>query len=378
MPKGVLTTLKTVMINGFITILINKKTKEMNSETGSIWKLGIFVIIGIVLFIVTIYFIGINRNLFGSNFSLKSEFKNVSGLKEGSNVRLSGITIGTVNKIQFISDSLVLVKMLIKKDVQQFIKTDAVASIGSDGLVGDKVLIITPGSSSKKAVKNNAVIESFVTIELEDIMRSVEKSANNAEIITKQLINFSYKMNNEKGLLSKIMTSKDFANSVESTIANLEISAKELAEFTPKINNPDGAVSKIFTDKEFANKIENAISNLQNSTKDISTFTAKINNDDTILAKLISDKELAVKLENTLSNLEISSNELIKLTTKIKNENNVLSKIIDSERLGKSIDSTIINLESGVKGLKEIEAAAKDNFLLKGYFKKKEKAKSKN
>jgi phospholipid/cholesterol/gamma-HCH transport system substrate-binding protein len=290
---------------------------------------------------------------------------------------LSGITIGTVNKIQFISDSLVLVKMLIKKDVQQFIKTDAVASIGSDGLVGDKVLIITPGSSSKKAVKNNAVIESFVTIELEDIMRSIERSANNAEIITKQL-NFSYKMNNEKGLLSKIMTSKDFANSVESTIANLEISAKELAEFTPKINNPDGAVSKIFTDKEFANKIENAISNLQNSTKDISTFTAKINNDDTILAKLISDKELAVKLENTLSNLEISSNELIKLTTKIKNENNVLSKIIDSERLGKSIDSTIINLESGVKGLKEIEAAAKDNFLLKGYFKKKEKAKSKN
>ena len=350
----------------------------MNNENSSIWKLGIFVIIGIVLFIVTIYFVGINRNLFGSNFSLKSEFKNVGGLKEGSNVRLSGITIGTVSKINFISDSLVLVKMLLKKDVQQYIKTDAIASIGSDGLVGDKILIISPGTSSKKTVKNNDLIQSFVTIELEDIMRSVQKSANNAEIITKQLINFSYKMNNEKGLLSKIMTSKNFSNSVESTIANLEISAKELAEFTPKINNPNGAVSKIFTDKEFADRIENAISNLQNSTNDISTFTAKINNDDSILAKLTSDKKLAEKLVNTLSNLENSSNELAKLTAKINNENNVLSKIIDSERLGKSIDSTIINLESGVKGLKEIEAAAKDNFLLKGYFKKKEKAKSKN
>ena len=162
----------------------------MNNENSSIWKLGIFVIIGIVLFIVTIYFVGINRNLFGSNFSLKSEFKNVGGLKEGSNVRLSGITIGTVSKINFISDSLVLVKMLLKKDVQQYIKTDAIASIGSDGLVGDKILIISPGTSSKKTVKNNDLIQSFVTIEIEDIMRSVQKSANNAEIITKQLINF--------------------------------------------------------------------------------------------------------------------------------------------------------------------------------------------
>ena len=85
----------------------------MNKESINIWKLGMFVIIGIILFIITIYFIGINRNLFGSNFSLKSEFKNVSGLKEGSNVRLSGINIGTVSKIEFISDSLVLVKLLI-------------------------------------------------------------------------------------------------------------------------------------------------------------------------------------------------------------------------------------------------------------------------
>ncbi|WP_395043993.1 MlaD family protein [Flavobacterium sp.] len=349
----------------------------MNNQNSSTWKLGIFVIIGIVLFIVTIYFIGINRNLFGSNFSLKSEFKNVSGLKEGSNVRLSGISIGTVNKIYFISDSLVLVKMLIKKDVQKYIKTDAIASIGSDGLVGDKVLIITSGTSSKKVVKNNAVIESYVSIEIEDIMRSVQKSANNAEIITKQLIRFSYKMNNEKGLLSKIMTNKNFANSVESTIVNLEISAKELAEFTPKINNPNGAVSKIFTDNEFANKIENAISNIQNSTKDIGTFTAKINNDDSFLSKLLTDKKFAEKLETTLLNLENSSNELVKLTTKINNENNVLSKIIGNERLGNSIDSTIINLETASKELKELEAAAKNNFLLRGYFKKKKKVEQK-
>ena len=86
----------------------------MNKESLNRGKLGMFVVVGILLFIVIIYVIGINRNLFGSNFILNSQFKNVSGLKVGSNVRLSGINIGTVSKIEFITDSLVLVRLLIK------------------------------------------------------------------------------------------------------------------------------------------------------------------------------------------------------------------------------------------------------------------------
>jgi phospholipid/cholesterol/gamma-HCH transport system substrate-binding protein len=349
----------------------------MDKETGTIWKLGLFVIIGIVLFIIAIYFIGINRNLFGSNFSLKSEFKNVSGLKAGSNVRLSGISIGTVSKIEFISDSLVLVKLSIKKEVQKYIKTDAIASIGSDGLVGDKVLIITPGASSKSIVKDKDVIASSSAIELEDIMNSVQKSANNAQIITSQLIDFSYKMNDNKGFLSKIMTNKEFASSIESTIINLEISAKELAKFTPNINNPNGTISKIFTDKEFANRIETTIINLEKSTNSIATFTSKINNENSILSKVITDKDIAEKLTLTLQNLEHTSTELSKFATKINNEQNVLSKLIDNKRLGNAIDSTIINLETSSKDLKELEEAAKNNFLLRGYFNKKEKAEAK-
>lgn len=350
----------------------------MSKESGSIWKLGLFVVFGIILFVVAIYFIGINRNLFGSNFSLKSEFKNVSGLKVGSNVRLSGINIGTVNKIHFISDSLVLVTMSIRKENRQYVKTDAVASIGSDGLVGDKVLIIKPGTISKKAVENGGHIASFVSVEIEDIMRSVEKSAKNAEIITNQLIGFSYKMNNKNGILHKIMTNDKFSNSLQNTIANIETSAKEFAKFTPKINNENGAISKLFNDKEFADKIDVTITNLQNSSADIENFAKNMNNQNNSLSKLMTDENFAKKIETTLSNLEITSAELVKFTSKINNDNNVLSKLINNNRLGKSVDTTIINLESGVKGLKEIEQAAKENILLKGYFNKKKREKEKS
>lgn len=194
----------------------------MSKNTGYIWKLGMFVIIGILLFIGTIYFIGINRNLFVSTFKLKSHFKNVSGLKVGNNVRFSGINVGSVDEIEFVSDTVVVVKLLVRKEVQQYIKTDAMASIGSDGLMGDKVLTISPGTDSKMIVKDNANIASINAIEMEDIMKSVKTTVDNASVITEQLAEFSYKMNNKNSALSKLIDDRTFANNIETSMKNVK------------------------------------------------------------------------------------------------------------------------------------------------------------
>lgn len=345
----------------------------MSNESSNNWKLGIFVTAGILLFITAIYFIGVNRNLFGSNFVLRSEFKNVSGLKQGSNVRLSGINIGTVNTIDFVSDSLVVVKLLIRKDVQKYIKTDAVASIASDGLMGDKILIISPGTTSTTIVKDNDMIASYKTIEIDDIFLSAKQSADNAKAITDELVEFSAKMNNKNSLLTKIMTDKDFAARIDRTIENLQISSQELAKFTPILNNKNGTVAKIFTDKKWGDNIESSITNLQNSSREISIFTTKLNDKNNVLSQLSSNDTLAISIEKTVRNLEKSSDDLIQFTSKINNDENVLSKLTNNPKLGRSVDSTIINIGKGVDELREIEASAKNNFLLRGYFNKKKK-----
>lgn len=345
----------------------------MNKESLNKGKLGMFVVVGILLFIVTIYVIGINRNLFGSNFILNSQFKNVSGLKVGSNVRLSGINIGTVSKIEFITDSLVLVRLLIKDEVQQYIKIDALASIGSDGLVGDKVLIIEPGSYSKSVVKDDGIIASNSTIEIDDVLKSVKKSAENAEIITNQLADFSFKMNDKNGFLSKFMTDKQMAIRIENTIENLEIGTKEIAKFSPKINDPNGLINKLFVDKNFSIKVDNLATNLQKSSADLALFTSKINTENSTLTKLISDPSFAKSISTTFKNLEISTNDFVKFTSKINNDSNVLSKLINNKRLGNSVDSTITKIGVGADGIIEIENAAKSNFLLRGYFNKKKR-----
>jgi phospholipid/cholesterol/gamma-HCH transport system substrate-binding protein len=202
----------------------------MNKESGSSWKLGMFVIMGLVAFTTTIYFVGKQKNLFGSTFRLNSHFANVSGLEVGNNVLFSGINVGTVSEIQLITDTSVVVRLLIKKDVQQFIKSDAMASIGSDGLMGDKVLSISAGTSSKKMVKDNDNIASIKAIEMDEIMRSVKISMDNASIITAELAQFTYNMNHGNGALSKLITDEKFANSLTKTLTNLQTGSKGLSE----------------------------------------------------------------------------------------------------------------------------------------------------
>lgn len=202
----------------------------MNKESGSSWKLGMFVIMGLVAFTTTIYFVGKQKNLFGSTFRLNSHFANISGLEVGNNVLFSGINVGTVSEIQLITDTSVVVRLLIKKDVQQFIKSDAMASIGSDGLMGDKVLSISAGTSSKKMVKDNDNIASIKAIEMDEIMRSVKISMDNASIITAELAQFTYNMNHGNGALSKLITDEKFANSLTKTLTNLQTGSKGLSE----------------------------------------------------------------------------------------------------------------------------------------------------
>ncbi len=231
----------------------------MNKESGFTWKLGMFVVIGLVLFTGTIYFVGKQKNLFGSTFKLKAEFKTVSGLKEGNNVRFSGINVGTVDGIELITDTSVMVSLVIKKDVRQFIKRDAVASIATDGLMGDKVLTISPGKPGSESVSNDALIGSKAAVEMSDVMSSLKNSVDNAGIITGQLAEVSYKINNGNGALAKLISDEGFSNNIKGTLTNLQTSTNEFARFTQNLNN--GALSS---------KLDSTMSNLQAGTKGLS------------------------------------------------------------------------------------------------------------
>jgi len=239
----------------------------MNKESGFTWKLGMFVSIGLVVFILAIYMIGKQQNLFGSTFILQSKFKTVSGLTVGNNVRFSGINVGTVDVIEIANDSSVIVKVKINEDVQKFIKTDATASIGSDGLMGDKVLTISPGTESNQPVKDNAMIASTAPVEMEELMKSVQTTIDNAGLITSELAQFTHKMNDENGALSKLLTDEQFGSSLKNTVVNLEKSTTEFATFTKNMNNKDNVLNKLTNDENLGKSVDSAVGNLNETVK---------------------------------------------------------------------------------------------------------------
>jgi len=147
-------------------------------------RLGLFVAVGLALFVLAIFIIGKQKNLFNPVFKITTTFYNVSGLQVGNNIRFSGINVGTVDRISIINDSTVRVEMLVRKEVQQFIKTDSDVTIGSEGLIGDRLLIITQGSTYAPVVSEGDELFSDEPVETDAIMASLEITAANAEIIT--------------------------------------------------------------------------------------------------------------------------------------------------------------------------------------------------
>ncbi len=193
-------------------------------------RLGLFIIGGIALLVFAVFIIGKKNNLFNSVFKLTAYFYNVSGLQVGNNVRFSGITIGTVDNIKIINDSTVKVDMIIRQEVKQFLKSDSKASIGSEGIIGDRLIIISQGDGRSPEVKTGQKIETTEPVEMDDIMASLEVTAANTEIITDQLAEVMIKVNNGNGTLGRLINDPTIANNLGQTISNIKTSSKGLSE----------------------------------------------------------------------------------------------------------------------------------------------------
>lgn len=193
-------------------------------------RLGLFVLVGIGLFVLAIFVIGKQKNLFDPVFTLSTRFNNVSGLQVGNSVRFSGINVGTVDKITIINDTTVQVRMLIKEDVRKFIKVDSEAGIGSEGIIGDKIVTISHGEVDSKTIANNQLIESSEPIETDEIMQSLEVTAGNAAIASEEITQILYKINKGEGTLGRLINDEQIANNLDKTIGNLKKGTKGLNE----------------------------------------------------------------------------------------------------------------------------------------------------
>ncbi|MCZ8145821.1 MlaD family protein [Flavobacterium sp.] len=343
----------------------------MKNDTTHYWKVGLFSLFGLLLLVIAVYTLGFNQNIFRSSFVVYARFQTVSGLRQGSTIRLAGIGIGTVSRIAFEPDGTVLVKLALDTEVQTHLYRDAIATIGSNGLVGDKVLELTAGSQASGILHPNDTLQSVAPIEVEVIMESVWQSAKNAAAITSEWQTFSHRLNRENGLVSRLIRSRTFADKIERVVAQLEQSTSALAQFTPQLNNPQGWVHRALSDPTWSAHWSASLQELHTTSTALREFSTRLNESDGLVQQLIQNDTLRDSFTQTVYHIEQTAQGLHTLTQRLNQPDTVLSKLINDPQLGQSVDSTLNQLEQSIREFRTLEAAARESFLLRGYFKKK-------
>lgn len=194
----------------------------MQTKTGNNTKLGLFVVISIALLIVAIYFIGKKQQLFGKTYSVNSVFKDISGLQIGNNVRYSGINVGIVNDIAQTTDSTVKVEMLINENTRKYIRKNAKAIIGSDGLMGNKIVVITPGTPDNANLSDGDYIQTVQAVNMDDILSQIKVTSDNTAEITTDLAIIVKNISDGKGTIGKLFMDTVFAENIDQTLINIK------------------------------------------------------------------------------------------------------------------------------------------------------------
>jgi phospholipid/cholesterol/gamma-HCH transport system substrate-binding protein len=263
-------------------------------------RLGIFISLGIAVFIFAIYFIGEQQQLFRSTFRLSGVFKNVAGLQAGNNVRLSGINVGTIDNITIISDTSVRVILFVDENTRRFIRKDAVASIGSEGLMGNKVLIINPGTGGKKIIENDDVIATSQPTDIDDIMKSLKTTIDNTANITGNLAKISTSVESGKGTIGGLMMDKVWRQDIESTIINL----KQGSDGFKVVMDKAGELDSILI------AIKSTIRYTSNITSDLATITNSLQSGEGTIGRLLMNTSAAENFDSTMFYMKESSTAL--------------------------------------------------------------------
>lgn len=322
----------------------------MKTSNTQKFSLGLFIFIATIIFVFALYLIGNKQNLFGHTFRISAVFNNVNGLILGNNVRYSGINIGTVKNIVMINDSTICVDMIIEDKMLKHMKRNAVAAIGSDGLVGSMVINIVPGKEISEALKPGDTIKSYNKTSTTDMLETLNTTNDNAAKLTSDLLKITETIKQGKGTIGMLIEDAEMASDIKQTVVNLRTASasasttvNELKKIITAINYDESLAAVLLSDTASANKMKSIIENIEQSSLDIDAVIANLN---------------SVVLE-------------------VKNGEGTINYMINDTILVNNIDETMKNIKEGSVRLNENMEALKHNFLFRGYFRKLERQQQK-
>ncbi|AFH48346.1 Putative ABC transport system substrate-binding protein [Ignavibacterium album JCM 16511] len=318
-------------------------------------KLGIFIFIGSVLLVVGIFMLGNKDQLFVSTFTIRAYFQNTEGLRNGASVRFGGIDVGAVKDIKIMADTSgrVEVSLRIKEEVRRFIKKDSRASIETEGLVGNKVVIISMGSDNAEPISDNGVILSKEPLSFADVIEETQGILSYTKEMTKNLADIVGKVNQGEGTIGKILYDEELYNAATNITKSAD---KNLTAVTEDLRK----VIALFDD--LGKGVETIVKNTNNVVAGIDTLLQGVSEGKGVLGSLLTDQGTEGKSINKILENFVQISEDTKVSASRLAENmealkhNWLFKSYFEERgywdkneFEKQIDSKILELNEKIQ-----------------------------
>lgn len=324
-----------------------------SSKTKANIKLGFFSLAALSFLILLLYTVGKNRHLFGATFTLKCHFKNVQGLRTGNNVRYGGIDVGIVNKLVLLNDTLIEVTLQLNNELKGIIRKNAIVNIGTDGLVGNKIIYITAKPGASEPALENDILAARTPVDTDDMLRVLQITNHNVKAITDAVKSSAEKLNQSDALWQMLQSQafmqdiEQTAHHVHQTSKRLDQSSESLRQVLLQIRTGKGLAGQLISDTSIFPLLFQSVQQLEAGT---SSFQQTLDNTASLTRQLQQD---------------------------YSDTAGILPILFHDSATTRQLKQTISQLQTGSGDVNEILNGLKQSFLFRGYFRKMNKKKSK-
>ena len=308
---------------------------------------GAFVFVALVIFVLGVMTLGGQQSLFNKGAAVYAVFDEVNGLQAGNNVRYAGVKVGTIKGVTFTREGKVSVKMNIEKESLPIIKTDAKAKVSADGFIGNKIVVLFGGSPAAPVVQEGSVLQIDHSLSTEEIMATLQENNKNILAITSNFKTLSERIMNGQGSVGKLLNDDQLFRDMQASMATLKIAATDA----------------------------------QGLVANVSDYTARLTAKGSLTNDLITDTVLFARLRSTVrqidalsatagqvvGNLQATSENL---NQRLTDPSSPAGLLLNDRETAADIRATIKNLQISTKKLDENMEALQHNFLLRGFFRK--------
>lgn len=304
---------------------------------------GLFVVVALAILGGGILTVGDLRDTFSRKVMVRAVFTEVNGLQTGNNVWYAGLKVGVVKHLRFLGVGQVEVEMLLDEEAAAFVHRDVLAKLGSDGLIGNRIVVLYAGSEEAAPVEEGDTLTVGTTTSTEEVLAMLQENNRNLLAITSDIKTITGSVAAGEGTLGRLLADDKLYEDLSGTASSLNAAASDAK----------GAVASL------------------------STFAGELNRPGSLPHDLVTDTTTYPAFTGAVAELQTAatgaSGLMTGLAEGVNDSASPLHTVLRDDEAGADLKATLDNLNTGTALLNEDLEALQHNFLLRRYFKKKEK-----